>query len=50
MNDSDNGTWGWIVGLLVALAIVLLVAFARGPEEQERSSTPLAIATTELMG
>ena len=33
-----------IVGLLIVIAIVLLVAFARGPEDQERSRAWLPVA------
>jgi hypothetical protein len=33
-----------ITGLLVVIAILLLLIFARGPEDQERSAAPPAMA------
>jgi hypothetical protein len=41
--DGDSAV-GWVIAALIVTAIVLLVLFARGPEDQERSSAPAAVA------
>ena len=39
---------GWIVGIVVVAAIVGLLLFARGPDDQDRSGAmaPAAVITT----
>ncbi len=48
MNDeapaSADGAVGWVIAVLIVAAIVAFVLFARGPEDQERSATPPAVA------
>jgi hypothetical protein len=39
-----------ITGLLVVIAIVLLVILARGPEDQDRSAVPPAVAAIATTG
>ena len=43
MNDDVGAPGGegaveWLIALLIVVAIVLLVLFARGPEDQERAA------------
>ena len=49
MNDeapaNADGTVRWVIAILIVAAIVLLVLFARGPEDQERSVAPPAVST-----
>jgi hypothetical protein len=47
--DTENrSTTGWIVGIVVVAAIIGLLLFARGPEDQDRSGAmaPAAVITT----
>ncbi len=50
MNDetpaaNGDGISAWVIAAIIVAAIVVLVLFARGPEDQERSATPPTIAT-----
>ena len=54
---NDDGSTGQVVtllqliaGLLVVIAIVLLLIFVRGPEDQDRSAIPSLIAALALIG
>ena len=38
----------WIVGIAVAAAIIGLLLFARGPEDQDRSGAVAPVATITL--
>jgi hypothetical protein len=53
MNDdvstAGDGAVGWVIALLVVAAIVLLVAFARGPEDQDRSGASLPAPAALIM-
>ena len=48
MNDeapaNAGGTMAWVIAVVIVAAIVAFVLFARGPEDQERSAAPPAVA------
>ncbi len=42
--QDDGGAVGWLIAALIVAAIVVLLLFARGPEDQERSGASLPVA------
>jgi hypothetical protein len=41
---DEGGMAAWVIAAIVIVAIVLMILFARGPEDQERSGAILALA------
>jgi hypothetical protein len=48
MESEQSSPVGWVVGIVVVAAVIGLLLFARGPEEQDRSGAVAPIATITI--
>jgi hypothetical protein len=48
MESEKSSPAGWVVGIVVVAAVIGLLLFARGPEDQDRSGAVAPVAAITL--